>query len=276
MTATLINGRAIAQEVLGGIAEQIAALGVPLHMAAVCVGDDPGLKAFVAIKQKAAQSLGIQFSSYFFDADDEAGARTTLEFLASDESVHGVFIELPLPPSWDAQKLSALIPAGKDIDVLSPALKASFERGDEGALLPPAVRALQYVLDAHAIAVAGVPVAVIGAGELVGRPVATWLRRVGARVNVIDVATAEPAAQSRTADVVIAATGTPGLVTGAWVADGATVIDYGYGKKGEAYVGDVDAESVIKKAGLLTPVPGGMGLLVVAAVLENLVTLAVR
>lgn len=275
-SALLIDGRAIAEEILNGLAAEVSALGQPLHVAALCGGDEPGLKSFVRIKQKAAQSLGVQFSSYFFDASDEAGARQTLEFVAADESVHGVFIELPLPSSWDAAAFAALIPPDKDIDVLSPALQEAFYRNDEHALPPPAVLALRYALDAHGIAIQGVRVAVIGAGMLVGRPVAHWLRSQGAVVDVVDVDTPSPAERSRTADILIAATGTPGLVTADWVREGATVIDYGFGRKGDAYVGDVDRESVQKKAGLMSPVPGGMGPLVVAAVLENLVTLAVR
>jgi methylenetetrahydrofolate dehydrogenase (NADP+)/methenyltetrahydrofolate cyclohydrolase len=274
MPATIINGRAIADEVLGGIAEEVRALGEPVHLAAVYAGDDPGLRAFVRIKQKAAQSVGIQFSSYVFDAADEAGARQTLEYLASDDSVHGIFIELPLPSSWDAGALISLIPADKDVDVLTPTMKKAFERGDGDALMPPSVQALRYVFDAHGIAAAGARVAVIGAGELVGAPVASWLRRQGSEPEIIDVDTTAPAERSRKADIVIAATGVPGLVTADWINNGAVVIDYGYGRKGDAYVGDVEAESVQKKAGLLTPVPGGMGPLVVAAVLENLVALA--
>ncbi len=263
MEATIINGRAIADTILSGLATQVAALGVPLQLAAVCAGDNEGLKTFVRLKQKAAHSIGVQFSSYFFDANQESEARQALQYLAADDDVQGIFVELPLPASWDSAALTKLIVAQKDVDVLA-----------KGVLLPPAVRALQYVVDAHAIPISGVRVAVVGAGALVGRPVAQWLAAQGALVEVIDIDTTNPQDRSRHADVVIAATGVPGLVTDAWIKEGATVIDYGYGKQGDAYVGDVDLASVHKKAGLLTPVPGGMGPLVIAAVLENLVLLA--
>lgn len=276
MLSTLINGRAIADEVLGGVTEQVMALGAPLHLAAVCVGDDTGLRAFVNLKKKAAQSVGIEFSSYFFDAGDEAGARSTLEFLAGDETVDGIFIELPLPEQWDAGALVALIPPQKDVDVLTAAMRGAFDRGDDGAVMPPAVRALQYVVDAHAIVLAGARVAIVGMGQLVGAPIAQWLERIGARVDRIDVNTPSPVEISLHADIVIAAAGVPGLVTADWIREGATVIDFGYGRKGDAYVGDVDIETVQKKAGLVTPVPGGMGPLVIAAVLENVVLAGTR
>lgn len=275
MLTKLINGREIADAVLLGLSAQVSALGVPVHLAAVCATQDKGLGAFVRIKQRAAQSIGIEFSSYFFAADDERGARQTMEFLAADDSVHGIFVELPLPSSWNSQELLALIPHSKDVDVLTSEAQREFT-ADRAMVLPPSVRALEYVLEEYAIPTKNLHAAVIGAGGLVGRPVAHWLKRQGARVDIIDIDTEHPEKISQTADLIIAATGSPGLVTADWIHDGATVIDYGYGKRGYEYVGDVDAESVQKKAGLLTPVPGGMGPLVVAAVLENLLTLATR
>jgi methylenetetrahydrofolate dehydrogenase (NADP+)/methenyltetrahydrofolate cyclohydrolase len=273
MTATILDGKAIADVVMTGLAEQIHALGEPLHLAAVCIGDDAGLRQFVKLKQKAAVSIGAEFSSYFFDANDQDGAIQTLRFLAGDDSVHGIFTELPLPTSWDADALLSLIPERKDVDVLSPHARTKYYAG-EGGIIPPSVLALQYVLRAHEISVRGTRVAVIGAGELVGKPIAHWLRSQGAMTDIVDIDTKHPEEITRTADIVIAAAGAPGLVTEEWIRDGAIVIDYGFGKRGDAYVGDVHYNSVHKKAGLLTPVPGGMGPLVVAAVLENLVTLS--
>lgn len=288
MTATLINGRAIADVVMTGLAGQLSALGEPLHLSAICacpvrgdasngVNDDAGLRSFVKLKQKAAVSIGAEFSSYFFDVNDEDGARQTLQYLAGDEGVHGIFVELPLPAPWDNAALLSLIPVQKDVDVLSPRAQQLFYE-NHSTVIPPSVLALQYVLDAHAIAVRDMRIAVVGAGDLVGKPVAHWLTRKGARVDVIDINTPYPKDITQQADVLISATGTPGLVTDAWIREGATVIDYGFARStgsGQAkYVGDVDFDSVHKKAGLLTPVPGGMGPLVVAAVLENLIGLA--
>ena len=105
MKHEIMNGRAIADEVMTGLAEQLRALGEPLHLAAMCVGDEPGLRSFVKLKQKAAVSVGAEFSSYFFDANDEEGARQTMQYLAGDEGVHGIFVELPLPASWDKAAL---------------------------------------------------------------------------------------------------------------------------------------------------------------------------
>jgi len=255
----LVDGRALAARWTDDIAVQIAALSVPLGLAAVCAEGDAGLAAFVRLKERAAQKAGIQFSSYFFDPRDPAGAEDTLRFLAADESVQGIFVELPLPRDWNTATLLRLIPPEKDVDALTsrPQVPA------------PAVRALDYVLEANDVDVRGMHAAVIGNGRLVGRPVAGWLRERGADVTVIDIDTSQPAAAAARADLIVTGAGTPGLVTDDWVKEGATVIDFGY----TGGRGDVDADSVGTKAGLLTPVPGGMGPLVIAAVLENLLTL---
>lgn len=266
MTATIIDGNGIAAAVRTGVRTQVEALGVSLHLAAVCVGSDPGIRAFVDLKRKAAQTAGIEFSAYLFDGTDRQAVAETLRYLAADDDVQGIFVELPLPADWNRDELLALIPPAKDVDALTSA-----------ALVPaPAVRALGYVLHEHGIAVAGIRAVVVGDGFLVGRPVAAWLRSQGAVVDVLDVGAPSPADTAGAADLIVAGAGVPGLVTGEWVREGAVVVDYGYAKQGDRYVGDVDDTSVRKKAGVLTPVPGGMGPLVIAAVLENLVELATR
>jgi methylenetetrahydrofolate dehydrogenase (NADP+) / methenyltetrahydrofolate cyclohydrolase len=260
MTATIIDGRALADAWLADISVQVKALGVPLHLAALCVGEDHGLRRFVKLKQKAAQSAGIELSSYFFNADDRAGVEQTIRFLSADESVQGIFAELPLPRGWDTDALVALIPPEKDVDALT----------GKSSVLEPSVLALRRMLDACGIAVADRRVAVVGQGRLIGGPITLLLREQGATVDTIDIGTTEPASISSQADIVVSGVGKPGLVTADWIKEGALVVDFGF-KDGK---GDVDLESVKQKAGLLTPVPGGMGPLVIAAVLENLVTLA--
>lgn len=262
MTATIIDGKGIAQAVLTNLRTQIEALGQPLHLAAVFVGDDPGLKSFVKLKQKAAQSVGITFSSYLFDGKSKDEVVQTLRYLASDESVDGVFIELPLPAGWDADELAALVPAEKDVDALRP-----------DAVVPaPSVLALQYVLHECVVSTGGLSAAIVGQGRLIGRPITAWLKNQGAQVHSIDIATEDPASIASQADLVVTGVGRPGLVKGDWIKEGALVVDFGYAEG----KGDVEDESVKQKAGLLTPVPGGMGPLVIAAVLENLLALAQR
>lgn len=266
MTAVIVDGRGIADAILINLKAQLDALSEPLHAAAICIGDDAGIRGFVKVKQKAAQSVGVMFSTYFFDDPNKEEVADTMRYLAADDSVHGVFVELPLPQDWNRDEVLAQIPPEKDIDALT-----------SKAVVPaPAVRALQYLCTEHAIEVRGMRVAVVGHGFLVGAPITRWLREQGARVDVIDINTPEPERIAREGDLVITGVGKPGLVTADWIKEGAIVVDFGYAKQGDNFVGDIDFESVKKKASLLTPVPGGMGPLVVAAVLENLLTLATR
>lgn len=270
MSARIVDGKGIADAALAGVKTQLDALHAPVHLAAVAIGDDEGVRGFLKIKQKAAQSVGVTFSSYLFSDSDRQAVGDTLRFLAADDSVHGIFVELPLPHDWDRSAVLALIPPGKDVDALTDA-----------AVVPaPAVIALQHVLNEIGMDPRGMRAAVIGHGSLIGQPVARWLTEQGAHVDIIDIRTADPHATSRNADILVAGAGVPGMVTADWVKEGALVVDYGYARSagsGRAkFVGDIDAESVKEKAGFLTPVPGGMGPLVVAAVLENLVTLATR
>lgn len=268
----LIDGKALADQWLAEIAVQVKAIGEPLHLAAVCPSDDAGLKAFVQLKKKAAEKVGMVFSAYY--PESELEARQTLLFLAKDETVHGIFVELPLPENWDRAGLLGLIPSDKDIDVISPSAEKEFH-GDASLVFPPAVSALARVLGDQGIDSEGLAVAVVGQGDLVGKPITHWLRHQGSEVSVVDINTKHPEKIAAAADVIVSGVGVPELVGPDWVKEGVLIIDYGYAKKGNDYVGDV-AESAQDKAGAFTPVPGGMGPLVVAATLENLLIKATK
>jgi len=276
MSATLIDGRGISNAILKNLSEQITALGEPIHLAAVCIGSDPGLRSFIRLKQKAAQMVGMTFSSYFFDGENENEVRQTLAYLAADEHVHGIFVELPLPQSWETSTILSLIPLVKDVDVISPEGELAFYDNDAALIvMPPAVKALEYIVSEYGIDILRSRVAVVGQGKLVGLPVTHWLRKQGVAVTTVDINTQEPARVTAAADIIIAATGVPGLIADQWVREDAIVIDYGFGQnQNGAYVGDVDFDSVAQKAKLVTPVPGGMGPLVIAATLENTLALA--
>jgi len=270
-----IDGTNIANKVLGQIAEEIHNSGKEFHLAAIVVGDDPGLNKFVELKKKAAEGIGIQFSVYKFDGDAEKQEEVvgTLKFLAGDPSVNGVLVELPLLSGWDTQKILDLVPDSKDVDVLSTSSQENFYN-NESKILPPAVGALKIVFDEHKISLRGKRVAVFGQGMLVGKPIAHWLEQQGAKVDRVDEFTKNSEEISAKADIIISGVGKPGLIKKEMVKDEAIVVDYGFGKKGNKMLGDVNFEDVSKKASLITPVPGGMGPLVIAAVLQNLVELS--
>ena len=270
----VVDGQSIAEVMRENV--RVQARGLGLHLAAVLAGDDEGLRQFVKIKKKVAESCGIMFSSY--DLRGQATSHKvieTIQFLNRDESVHGIFVELPLPGTIPRDAVLSAIAPEKDVDALSSLLQEAFY-ADECLILPPAVRALEAVFQEYEIDLHGKKAAVFGPGFLVGKPVAHWLKKQGASVSVIDIDDKEPEKISLAADIVVASAGDPRLVKGDMVKDGAIVIDFGYNHEKEAVVGDIDTSSVSRKASLLAPVPGGMGPIVVAAVLENLVKLAIQ
>src|SRR4030042_1517918 len=252
MSAFVIDGKSIADAVVTNVREQVQVLSVPLHLAAVCTGDDPALRSFVKLKQKAAQAAGVTFSSYFFDEPDEAEIISTLDYLAQDELSHGIFVELPVPAELNREKNLSHMPLSKDADVISPKGEMNFY-ADKDLVLPPAVKALEYVLDEYGVNLTKTITAVVGQGQLVGRPITHWLQRQGAKVLSIDVATSNPEKITTQADLIIIGIGSPRLVSGDWIKDGAVVIDYGYNRDTDgAIAGDVDFTSVSKKAALIT------------------------
>jgi methylenetetrahydrofolate dehydrogenase (NADP+)/methenyltetrahydrofolate cyclohydrolase len=268
----LIDGTAIAERTRANLKKLIGDRQPSIGLAAVVVGDDPGLKQFVKLKKKAAEEIGVLFSVYEFKTDDVESVKKTVAWLAQDDEVHGIFVELPMPEGVPVQEVLDLIPESKDVDVLSGNFqKKYYESGIP--FLPPAVGALEYVLEQEGIALKGKKVAVFGRGMLVGKPIAHWLARRGAQVSMIDEHTERPERYSLNADIVISGVGKPGLITGEMIKDNAIVIDYGYSPEGK---GDVDLDTVAPKAALLTPVPGGMGPLVIAAVLANVVAAAAQ
>jgi len=272
----LINGRKIAEEALAKLKEEISSKNLKLQMAAVLVSDRPELKRFVELKEKAAKSIGVGFKSYFFDESiSEAELVKEVEKISADKEIDGVFIELPLPKHINAQNILDAIPAGKDLDVLARLNQDKFFSGDF-LILPPAVESVKMVLDKYSIDLRGKKIAVFGYGFLVGKPVSFWLDKQGAKTSVIRSKTENPGGISVEADIIISGVGKPGLIGGNMVKEGAVIIDFGYGNKDGKMVGDVDFDSVSSKASLITPVPGGMGPILITAVLSNLVKLKMK
>jgi methylenetetrahydrofolate dehydrogenase (NADP+)/methenyltetrahydrofolate cyclohydrolase len=271
----VLDGTAVAETLNQNTATQLAVLSVPVNLCAIVAGDDPMLMRFVKAKQKADQRVGMQFSVYQFESGQEVDVGVTLDFLATDDEAQGIFVELPLPQDWNTDALLARVPVSKDVDVLTHTHEELFYANDPSALPPPAVGAFKALAEAYTIALPGTHIAMVGMGRLVGKPLSHWLRTQGAVVHEIDIATPNPAEIARTCGVIVAAAGVPGLVKVDWLAPQAIVVDYGFHVTDAGVVGDVDSEAY-KHAGAYTPVPGGMGPLVVAAVLENTLALALR
>ncbi len=270
----IIDGRTIARNMLADLQDRVPLPHLALTLAAVLIGHDPALKKFVELKRKLAESVGIRFTVHEFPEDiHQEEAERLIAQVSKDQAVQGIFIELPLPNHLNTSKLLDAIDPAKDVDVLTSVQENAFYN-NSAKILPPAVSALKTVLTNQGIQVKNKKVAVFGQGRLIGKPISHWLEAQDAQVARIDIETLNPEIYSREVDIVITGVGKPDLITADIVKEGAVVIDFGYGKKDGNMVGDVAFEEVSQKASLITPVPGGMGPILIAAVLENLVLLS--
>jgi methylenetetrahydrofolate dehydrogenase (NADP+)/methenyltetrahydrofolate cyclohydrolase len=263
-----IDGKKIRDKVLGELKSEEKSKD--LRLVGVLVGDHPGSKKFMELKEKAAKEIGVDFKLYEFPEDISTNKlRDELNNIAKQGVNHGIIIELPLPEQINTQYILNTIPQEKDVDVLSAKAQGAFFVG-KSKILPPAVEATKIVFDEHDVDIKGKDIAIFGYGLLVGKPIANWLAAQGASVFVINEFTKNPEEISKEADIIISGVGKTRVVKEDMVKDGAVVIDFGYSEGGK---GDVDFDSVSKKASLITPVPGGIGPVVVAAVLKNLVSI---
>ena len=271
----IIDGKQLAKEVLVELKQEIEDKKLQLAMAAVLVGDDPEFKKFVDLKGKVAEAAGVNFTVYKFPEDIETEElKKNLKEIV--EWSDGVLVELPLPKHIDQQAVLNCVPVEKDVDVLSEDAQKLFY-DNKSKINPPAVEALKIVLDKNNIKLKNKTVAVFGYGVLIGKPIAHWMELGGADVKVIRSKTQNPAEISKEADIIVSGVGKPGLITDIMVQDGAMIVDFGYGKNADGkMMGDVDFNSVLPKVSLITPVPGGVGPILIAAVLKNLIKLNLR
>ena len=274
MTATLIDGRAIALEVRAAVAADVAAFGAPVCLATILVGDDPASHVYVGSKHKASHEAGIESRDHRFPVDTPEGE--ILDLLAdlnADDGVDGILVQLPLPEHMDEPKVLRSVDPVKDVDGFHP-LNAGLLYLGEPFLVPATPSGVMVMLAQHGVGLKGKEAVVIGRSEIVGKPMAMMLLAEHATVTICHSRTADLASHTRRADVLVAAVGRAGLVTADMVKPGAVVVDVAMNRdESGKLVGDVDRD-VAEVAGLLTPVPGGVGPMTIAMLLRNTLTAA--
>ncbi len=268
----MIDGRAIAEDILREATDILAQIPQPPRIAAVLstTGDhhEHGSRAFLRLKEKAGRKIGFDFKLYELAGDlTTRQMRSALVEIATSDQNDAVVIQLPLPSQVSTQYILNAVPESKDPDMLSQKAQGALSVG-RSDILPPSVFAIKRIFEKYDIDLKGKICAVFGYGLLVGKPITQWLGLQGATVIVINEFTENPGRLSVLADIVIAGVGRPDVVTVDMVRDGATVIDFGATRVGDTLHGDVEAR-VADKASLMTPVPGGVGPMVVAALLYN-------
>jgi methylenetetrahydrofolate dehydrogenase (NADP+) / methenyltetrahydrofolate cyclohydrolase len=279
--AAVIDGKAVAAAVRARVAEGVRELagrhgGRTPGLATVLAGDDPASELYVSRKREASEEVGIRSIHHQLGAGASPGELLELvERLGDDDDVDGILVQLPLPPQHDQDAVIARIDPAKDVDGLTATSAGLLAQGRPG-LVPCTPRGIIELLDAAEAELAGAEAVVVGRSILVGRPLASLLLNANATVTVCHSRTRGLAAVCGRADVLVAAVGSPRLITAEMVKPGAVVIDVGTNRTDEGLVGDVDFDSVREVAGAITPVPGGVGPMTIAMLLDNTLRAAQR
>ncbi len=280
MAAQIIDGKAIAAKVRQKIGETVATLkqnGVTPGLAVVLVGDDPASRVYVGMKKKMCVELGM------YSADHELPANTSeqellalIDQLNNDPRVHGILVQLPLPDHIDSDKVLEAISPDKDADGFHPYNVGRLAIG-KPTFQPCTPYGVMVMLDEIGYDLKGKDVVVVGRSNIVGKPVALMCLSRHATVTICHSRTKDLAEVVRRADVVIAAVGKPEMVKGDWIKPGAVVIDVGINRVGEKkLVGDVEYAAAAERASAITPVPGGVGPMTIAMLLQNTLESAQR
>jgi methylenetetrahydrofolate dehydrogenase (NADP+) / methenyltetrahydrofolate cyclohydrolase len=280
MAAQVIDGKAIAAKVRGRIAgqvEQLKAQGVTPGLAVVLVGDDPASRVYVGMKKKLCIELGMHSSDHELPADtSEAQLLALIEQLNNDDKIHGILVQLPLPAQIDTDKVLEAISPLKDADGFHPYNVGRLAIG-KPTFQPCTPYGVMVMLEEIGYDLTGKEVVVVGRSNIVGKPVALMCLAKHATVTVCHSRTKDLSDVVRRADVVIAAVGKAEMVKGDWIKPGAVVIDVGINRVGEKkLVGDVEYAAAAERAAAITPVPGGVGPMTIAMLLQNTLESAQR
>jgi methylenetetrahydrofolate dehydrogenase (NADP+)/methenyltetrahydrofolate cyclohydrolase len=278
MTAQLIDGNALAQQIRGEVATRVAALkarGVQPALAVILVGDNPASQVYVKHKVADCEGVGMRSILDRLPADlSEAALLARIRALNADPSVHGILVQLPLPPHIDASQVIATIAPAKDVDGFHVASAGALMVGQPG-FKPCTPYGCMRMLQAAGVDPRGKHAVVVGRSNIVGKPMALLLLQANATVTVCHSATPDLGAFTRQADIVVAAVGKRNTITADMVKPGAVVIDVGMNRNDAGKLcGDVDFDGVRQVAGWITPVPGGVGPMTRAMLLVNTVEAA--
>jgi methylenetetrahydrofolate dehydrogenase (NADP+)/methenyltetrahydrofolate cyclohydrolase len=273
MTAVRIDGKALALKIRAEVAEDVRAFGEPVCLATILVGDDPASHVYVGSKHKASHEAGIDSRDHRFPADTpESDILDLVADLNADDAVDGILVQLPLPGHMDEPAVLRSVDPAKDVDGFH-ILNAGRLYLGEPFLVPATPLGIMAMLAEYGVELKGKEAVVIGRSEIVGKPMAMLLLAEHATVTICHSRTVDLAKHTRRADILVAAVGRAGLVTPEMVKPGATVVDVAMNRTDAGLVGDVDP-AVFEVAGLMTPVPGGVGPMTIAMLLRNTLTAA--
>ena len=277
MTARIIDGKSIAKELRESLAPRVAALkeqGITPGLTVIVVGDDPASAIYVRNKERACVKLGMNSRVLRFPAETtQEEILNTVRLLNQDDSVHGILVQLPLPRHIDEQAVLRAIDPDKDVDGFHAMNAGRLMNGEPGfvACTPKGVMRL---LEVSGVELDGKNAVVVGRSNIVGKPMALLLLQKNCTVTIAHSHTKDLTAVTRSADILVVAVGRAGFITGDMIKPGAAVMDVGINRVDGKVVGDVDFESAKEVASCITPVPGGVGAMTIAMLMENTVEAA--
>lgn len=280
--AKLIDGREVAETLkskLLTLTETLAKeTGVKPGLAILRVGEDPASQLYVHTKGISAKEIGFHFEEHAFPAwVAPAALESTIQELNQSSHIHGIILQLPLPTPLDKAYFLSLIDPQKDVDGLHPLNVGRLFQGSSGGFVPPTPLGCFLLLQTLYSSLEGRMVGIVGGSALVGKPMAMLMLQQGATVWVAHSKTVNLPALCETAEILIVAIGSPGFIQGEWIQSGATVLDVGINRLASGkIVGDVDFATAEKRAGAITPVPGGVGPMTVVSLLRNTLESAYR
>lgn len=270
----MIDGEGIANSIIANHEKMIKDTGLKAKLAVILVGEDPASKLYVRIKESRLKQVGIDVEVIRYPADagqEEIIRKITV--LNNEKEVNGILVQLPLPKHIDTEAILNSVDCMKDVDGLGEKRMRMLESGDE-RLATCTPKGILKMLEAKGVKLTGRKIAIIGKGRLVGKPLSLMIKNRRMDFEIVDTKTPNPREITTGADILITATGVPHLIKAEDIKRGAVVIDAGTAKLGDSIVGDVDFDTVVEKASLITPVFGGVGPMTIAMLVENMVEAA--
>lgn len=266
----ILDGKKLSEKILENLRNEIEQKQLKLKLAIILVGKNKVSEIFVRGKYEACKKVGIDFKLCSFSENiEEEKLKEKITELATDSEISGIVVQLPLPKNFNTQEILNLIPLKKDVDVLSGVAFEKFER-NQLPILPPVVGAIKYFLEEYKISLANKKIVLVGKGKLVGKPLAIWLKNQGLDFSVVDRSVPDIKAITKEADIIISGAGVPGIIKEDMIKEGVILIDAGTSLEQGIIKGDID-KLAYKKASFVAPVPGGVGPVTVACLLENLI-----
>jgi len=284
METLLLKGKAVSNAIRTGLQPRIEALregGIVPQLAAILVGDDPASKVYVRNKARAFEKLSCNSQAFTLDADSsEVDVLALIDRLNGDDEIHGILVQLPLPSHLDSKKILHSVSPGKDVDGFHPINLGLLLEGNP-SFIPCTPHGVLEILKFYNIPVSGRHAVIVGRSNIVGKPMFALLAQKfemgNATVTICHTKTKDLSAHTKRADILIAAAGSPKMITGEMVREGVDILDVGINRvdddseKGYKLVGDVDTDSVMGIAHSVTPVPGGVGPMTISMLLVNTV-----